>query len=257
MRKRATRLLAAKSPDEEVSYMREAICRTPCRHGRGWNMRRLFVSSLVLALSILCVPGQAATVRHSLDRDREAFALWEDPDTGTIAIAHIIPDRNSQSLGLFREYRDADGTVIGTKALAVEQLPIGPYGMFTMNRRLSSATLDVTGVPASCFTSGRAPACTTSTIDAHITWTGVGKRRHEVPAPMHCVVEFDGFLFIENIVSNWSERRAVAGGRMNTTRLSNEDLEDAHLASGVTGQVAVDGHTGHTRNRVQGDCANP
>jgi hypothetical protein len=237
--------------------MRQAMWIPNAHIGRRSVRCLLGLTAFALVLSIVCIPGQAATVRHSLDGDREAFALWEDPDTGTIAITHIIPDRNSQSLGLFREYRDADGTVIGTKALAVEQLPIGPYGMFTMNRRLSSATLDVTGVPASCFTSGRAPACTTSTINAHITWTGVGKRRHEVPAPMHCVVEFDGFLFIENIVSNWSERRAVAGGRMNTTRLSNEDLEDAHLASGVTGQVAVDGHTGHTRNRVQGDCANP
>jgi hypothetical protein len=221
-------------------------------------MRCLFVGALVLVLSIVSIPGQAATVRHRLDRDREAFALWEDPGTGTRAIAHILPDDNSQSLILSKQYRDADGTVIGIKELAVEQLPIRPYGTFTMNRRLSSASLDVTGVPASCFTSGRAPACsTTSSIDAHITWTGVGKRKHDVPAPMHCLVQFDGFLFIFNVVSNWSERRAVVEGRMNATPLSNGNLEDGHLASGVTGQVEVAGNTGRTRELIRGDCANP
>jgi hypothetical protein len=214
-------------------------------------MRRLFLGGLVLALSIVCLPGQAATVRHRLDHAREAFALWSDPAKGTIAIAHILPDDNSQSLGLFKRYRDANGIVIGTKTIA-------PYGTFTINRKLSSATLDVTGVPASCFTSGRAPACSaTSTIDAHITWTGVGERRHDVPDTRHCVVQFDGFLFVENIASNFSERRAVAGGRMNTTRLSNEDLEEAHLASGVTGQLSVEVNIGQTRELIRGDCANP
>jgi hypothetical protein len=243
------------SPHEEVIYMQQSIVGSLASSKRV-ERTALLLSLLVLALLIVCVPGQAGAVRHTLDRDREAFALWENPKTGTIAIAHILPDEHSQSLGLLKQYRDANGTVIGRTELFVEQLPIAPYGTFTMNRKLSRASLDVTGVPASCFASGRA-ACATSTIDAHLTWVGVGKRRNTGADTRHCVVQFGGFLFVENIVSSWSERRAVAEGRMNTTRLSEQHVEDGHLASGVTGQVYVDTKIGSTRDLIRGDCANP
>jgi hypothetical protein len=206
----------------------------------------------MLALFVTCVPGQAA-VQQTLRQDRDAEAVWSDKD-GTFALAHIVPDED-ESLALFKRYRNANGTVIGTKTLAVEQLPIEPYGTFTMNRKLSFASLDVTRVPASCFTSGSAPACgSTPTITAHITWTGVGKRRIGVPVSRQCVVQFDGFLFIENIVHAFAERRAIAAGTMNGTRLSGEELEDGLLGSGVFGQVSIDTSIGSARELIRGDC---
>ena len=218
-------------------------------------MRRLFVGALMLALSILCVPGQAATVRHRIDHSRNAVAFWNDTDTGTMAVAHILPDENSQSLGLWKEYRDADGNVVGRTLLSVEQLEITPYGTFTMNKKLLSATLDVTGVPAHCSTLGRAPACsTTPTIDAHLTWTGVGRRMHSTDT-RHCVVQFAGFVLIENGVSSRRSRRAVAAGRMNTTFLSRDDIDHGDLEFGLFGQVSVDvRNQGQSPNLVHGDC---
>jgi hypothetical protein len=223
----------------------------PTRRRRS-AMRSFTPGVLGLALLLICVPGQAA-VQHKLTGSRDAEAAWSNRNT--IAIAHILPDRDEQSLGLFKRYRDASGTVIGTKSLAVEQLPIEPYGTFSMNRKISSATLDVTGVPASCFTSGRAPACgSTPTITAHITWTGVGKRRTQVPVSRQCIVQFDGFLSIFNIVDVFAERRAVATGTMNRTTLSSGDLEYALLATGVFGQVFVDTSIGSAKELVRGDC---
>jgi hypothetical protein len=204
-------------------------------------MRRIFVSSLVLTLLIVCVPAQAGVLHHtSIDRSGFAIAVWGEEDSGTFAVAEVFPDLDYEILILVTENRDSRGRVIGTTELFADA-NIAPYGTFTLNSKLSSARLDVTAVPASCDTTGRAPACsTTSTIDAHVAWTGVGKLSHHTTRFQgEDISHGAGEVHITNFLDSYSWRDAVAGGTMNATTLSTADINYATLAVNVSGYVEV------------------
>jgi hypothetical protein len=204
-------------------------------------MRRIFVTSLVLGLLIVCGPAQAIVFHeNTIDRSGFAIAVWGEEGTGTFAVAEVFPDLDYEILFLVTENRDSQGRVIGTTGLFADA-NIAPYGTFTLTPTLSSARLDVTAVPASCVTTGRAPACsTTPTIDAHIAWTGVGKLSHDTTRFQgETTYHGAGGVSITNVLDSYSWRDAVAGGTMNATTLSTQDINYATLAVNVSGFVDV------------------
>lgn len=197
------------------------------------------LSTLLIPIALVAAPvdAKAASVQHRIDRSGFAIAVWDEEGTGTFAVAEVFPDQDEEILILVTETRDSLGRVIGTTTL-VADANIAPYGTFTLNPKLASAKLDVTAVPASCYTTGQAPECTTSTISAHITWTGVGKLSHSI-VRFHDVYHEDGIVLVNDYRSSGLSRDAVAAGTMNATTLTTEDITRALLARDVSGEVMV------------------
>ena len=205
--------------------------------------RRLLTVLVVLALTTVAVPARAEVDPVRLDRvsfqGGSALAIWENAEAGTFAEAKVIEDADFMILVVTREIRDAQGDVIGSSLLATEA-PWTPYGTFSIDRQLLSASLSVTGVPGVLCESdlGGNFTCTDTQIDANVTWSGYGQITRST-FTAHDAFREAGFHLVSIIRSTGSDRSADAEGTINGLVLPSEDLTRGVLEFSNFGSVSV------------------
>lgn len=197
--------------------------------------RRLTMLLLLFALCATAVPAHAETTRTRF-QGGFAIAVWSDAQTGTFAVVEYFEDVDYLILILETEIRDADGNVTGLSQI-VADANLSPYGTFTIDeKRLTSAALAVSDVPASAceIPESGEPTCTEATMDANVTWTGDGPI---VQSMFRFTEKRPGFL--SKATSKGTDREAVATGAINETALPADDLERGSIAFSKGGQLTV------------------
>ena len=202
--------------------------------------RRLFIVLLLLAFSAVALPAQASISRTRI-QGGFAIAVWENGETGTFAVAEYFEDVDYLILILETVNRDAQGNVTGYTSFAADANG-KPYGSFTIDQvNLGSASLAVSGVPASrCEydANGEFIECTDATMDANVTWTGYGSLNRENYS-LHESFHQGGMGYVLNVTSTGTNRSADAAGSINGTTLTTYDLTRGTLAFSRRGSVSI------------------
>jgi hypothetical protein len=204
-------------------------------------------SALVLGitLAMLATPLQALAgeTTHSTLKGGFAIAVW-----GTYG---VTPDFGVVEYFEYYDYliiikqtanRDAQGNITGYTEHAADANG-SPYGTFTIDRNLGTASISMTDVPASqCEYDANHEfiACLDGgvTMDANVTWTGTGEviRTHTV---WHEQVQADGFKSIFNAHGTGTDRLASAAGTINGTVFSPADLTRGTMALWKSGTSSM------------------
>ena len=183
-------------------------------------MRRLTIGALVaITLLVTSVAADAQVVR-TRSGGEFAEAVWDDPQSGAFGVIFAREEDDHIILQLQTVNRDAAGDVTGFTDIYADA-NLSPYGTLTMDRRLESATIDVVDVPAQrCEFDANFElvGCAVTTIDAHATWTGLGRisrttvHRHEVG---------EGFSITTH--SKGASRQAAATGTIDGTSFTSDE----------------------------------